>query len=668
MCLSRYLRYGSHGLLAIILIVGAAAAWQMLQALDSKTDALTRHFRVDVWTTQEAELEGYQLRHALARYVAKDEGVTIASIRDHLTRLRQAIALLAVKDRTKEQDAVPGGEELVAGFGDALDRLETLIAGRADIRGDVALLGRADVILMPWLDQLRQLASSLTHIRLELQDRDSAKVDQLIQLNRWLLLTVVGAAILFIGLLVMELRIARRAEAEARSDQRRFQDYAEIASDWMFETDAQLDLRFVSEQVEASTGLSATHYLGGPAHRLFADPKLNERQSPIIAAIRDRRPFRDVTVSLNDNQLFLRLSGKPVLSEAGQFLGFRGIGTDISSEVKRKERIRFATMTLDGMETMLHQHFGKKGSGKAAKNKVNLIKYADDFVVTGTTRNVLEEAKALIEAFLNKRGLSLSAEKTRIVHIDDGFDFLGWTLRKYDGKLLVKPAKKNVQAHSRKVRATIKEMRTAKQEEVIAKLNPIIRGWANYHQNQVAKETFNKVDSLTWKRLWRWACRRHPSKSKTWIKNRYFLHVGTRSWVFGTKDKGDDGKVRFVKLVQASDTPIRRHTKIKGAANPFDPAWEPYFEKRLGLTMKESLGGKQRLLCLWRAQKGVCPNCHEPITKNTGWHIHHILPKVQGGTDNLTNLMLLHPNCHRQIHNLERRELAAPVKRGFAEA
>ena len=241
-------------------------------------------------------------------------------------------------------------------------------------------------------------------------------------------------------------------------------------------------------------------------------------------------------------------------------------------------------------------------------------------------------------------------------------------VRKYGGKLLIKPAKKNVQAHSQKVRATIKNMRTAKQEEVIAKLNPIIRGWANYHQNQVAKKTFQKVDSLTWKQLWRWACRRHPSKSKTWIKNRYFLHVGTRSWVFGTKVKGDGSKVRFVKLVQASDTPIRRHIKIKGEANPFDPDWELYFEERLDLIMKDDLKGRRRLLSLWRTQKGRCPNCCEPITKTTGWHVHHLLPKAQGGMDNLANLVLLHPNCHRQAHHLERREQPAPVKRGFTEA
>ena len=128
------------------------------------------------------------------------------------------------------------------------------------------------------------------------------------------------------------------------------------------------------------------------------------------------------------------------------------------------------------------------------------------------------------------------------------------------------------------------------------------------------------------------------------------------------------GKARLVKLVQASDTPVRRHTKIKGAANPFDPDWELYFEKRLGLIVKDSLKGRRRLLNLWRTQNGRCPNCHEPITKTTGWHVHYILPKTQGSMDNLANLVFLHPNCHQQVHSLERREQPAPIKRDFTEA
>jgi RNA-directed DNA polymerase len=310
-----------------------------------------------------------------------------------------------------------------------------------------------------------------------------------------------------------------------------------------------------------------------------------------------------------------------------------------------------ANMTLDGMERILAKHFGAKRSIKAKRNKVNMIRYADDFIITGASKEVLEKVKELIEEFLKERGLTLSPEKTKIVHIEEGFDFLGWNVRKYDGKFLIKPAKKNVKAFLQKVRRVIKQAKTAKQETVIAMLNPIIRGWANYHQNQVAQKTFDKVDYVIWRQLWQWACRRHQNKPLKWIKDRYFIQQGGRNWVFGMKVKGEDGKERSVKLALASDTPIRRHTKIKGEANPYDPQWEQYFEDRLGLTMKESFRGRKRLLYLWYAQDGKCPNCSERITRETGWNLHHILPKAQGGADSLKNLVLLHPNCHRQVHS-----------------
>ncbi len=309
-----------------------------------------------------------------------------------------------------------------------------------------------------------------------------------------------------------------------------------------------------------------------------------------------------------------------------------------------------ANMTMDGMERMLIDYFGKKSSRKAKKSKVHLIRYADDFVLTGATKERLEEARSLIEEFLKERGLSLSPEKTKMVHIEEGFDFLGWNVRKYDGKLLIKPAKKNVQAFLRKVRGIIKEAKTARQEQVIIKLNSVLRGWANYHKNQVAKEIFAKVDSVIWKQLWQWACRRHPNKSLQWVKDKYFIRRGLRNWVFGIKVKEEDGKEGFMTLVIASDTPIRRHTKIRGKANLYDPAWEQYFEDRFSLTLKDSFRGRNRLRYLWYAQKGKCPNCGERIVKETGWNLHRILSKAQGGTDVISNLVLLHPNCHRQVH------------------
>ncbi len=317
-----------------------------------------------------------------------------------------------------------------------------------------------------------------------------------------------------------------------------------------------------------------------------------------------------------------------------------------------------ANMTLDGMEELLKNR-------KLRNKKVNLIRYADDFVVTGATKETLEEAKAMIEESLRERGLTLSPKKTKIVHISEGFDFLGWNVRKYDGKLLIKPAQKNVKAFLRKIRGIIKASKTAKTEDLVKQLNPIIRGWATYHQNQVAKETYHKVDHVIWRQLWQWACRRHPKKPTTWVKSKYFIREDRRSWVFGTTVEDDSGRKEVVKLVCASDTPIERHVKIKGAANPYDPEFETYFEERLSLTMKENLKGKRKLLNLWQVQEGKCPICGEKITKETGWNIHHILPKAQGGNDRMTNLVLLHPNCHRQVHSQNGRVAAGSGQTGL---
>ena len=321
-----------------------------------------------------------------------------------------------------------------------------------------------------------------------------------------------------------------------------------------------------------------------------------------------------------------------------------------------------ANMTLDGIETMLRKRFFPLYKQKD-KNKVNLIRYADDCAITGTSKEVLEEAKALIGNFLRDRGLFLSEEKTKIVHIEEGFDFLGWNVRKYDGKLLIKPAKKNVQAFLRKVRAIIRNTRTAKQETVIHRLNPVIRGWANYHRNQVSKKTFDKVDHLIWKQLWQWACRRHPNKSRTWVKRRYFAREGNRDWVFRATVKDGQGNSTHVRLVKASDVPIRRHRKIRAEANPFDPSWDEYFAKRHSMLMDQE---RKKASKLWKAQKGVCPICREHITESTRWEIHHVLPRALGGSDALSNLMLLHTNCHWQVHSKAwKGELVAPVERGF---
>ena len=151
--------------------------------------------------------------------------------------------------------------------------------------------------------------------------------------------------------------------------------------------------------------------------------------------------------------------------------------------------------------------------------------------------------------------------------------------------------------------------------------------------------------------LWRWACRRHPNKPRRWIKDKYFLTSGERKWVCSGKRPGPTGHAQSVQLGSAASMPIVRHVKITGAANPDDPAWEGYFDARLGLKMATTLHGKRTLLYLWREQRGLCPVCTQPITDLTGWDNHHVVWRSHGGSDGASNRVLLHPTCHRQVHS-----------------
>ena len=243
-----------------------------------------------------------------------------------------------------------------------------------------------------------------------------------------------------------------------------------------------------------------------------------------------------------------------------------------------------ANLVLDGLETLLSQTFRKKEvAGKILSPKINLTRYADDFIITGATKDVLEnEVRPLVEQFLHERGLQLSPEKTCITHIDQGFDFLGQHLRKFGGKLLIKPSKRNTHAFLEKVRAIIDANKSASQENLIRLLNPVIRGWVNYHRHIVATDAFERVDFEIWRRLWLWARRRHPGQRRSWVKKRYFHPIGRRTWTFAadTGERTPEGKPIWHRLVYATDTKIRRHVKIRAEANPFDPHWQDYFKER----------------------------------------------------------------------------------------
>jgi RNA-directed DNA polymerase len=236
-----------------------------------------------------------------------------------------------------------------------------------------------------------------------------------------------------------------------------------------------------------------------------------------------------------------------------------------------------ANMVLDGMEKIIQEKYWKSPRGYIGvqynKQKVNLIRYADDFIVTAKTKEVAEEVKELISEFLAERGLELSKEKTLITHIDKGFDFLGWNFRKYRGKLLVKASKKSIKSINRKVHEKIKKGLMFSQSDLIGDLNPLIRGWCNYHNHVVSNETFKNLDKIIIKNLLKWATHKHQKegKNKQWIKDKYWRQIENRDWIFATDKK---------RLIFASDTKIKRHNLVRLTANPYIKEDNDYLRNR----------------------------------------------------------------------------------------
>ncbi|MCP4136432.1 MAG: group II intron reverse transcriptase/maturase [bacterium] len=235
--------------------------------------------------------------------------------------------------------------------------------------------------------------------------------------------------------------------------------------------------------------------------------------------------------------------------------------------------------TLSGMEKEI-----RKGFKKA--DKVYVVVYADDFIITGRSKELLEnEVKPRVAKFLKERGLMLSEEKTTIAHIDEGFDFLSHNVRKYKGKLLIKPCKASIKNFLSNIRKAIKSRPTVKTEDLIEKLNPMIRGWAYYFRHVVSKDVFARVDSEIFNALWNWTVRRHPKKGKKWVAEKYFMPPLLPKWTFYAEtEKGT------LKLERASSIPIRRHIKIRADANPYNPVYKAYFIKRAKRKVRTSEG------------------------------------------------------------------------------
>jgi RNA-directed DNA polymerase len=239
-----------------------------------------------------------------------------------------------------------------------------------------------------------------------------------------------------------------------------------------------------------------------------------------------------------------------------------------------------ANAALNGLEELLRKETVRMRYREKVYPKINLVRYADDFVITAKTEEIAERVTGMVRQFMAERGLQLSEEKTVITHISEGFDFLGWNVKKYrNGKVLTKPSKKSRQKVLEKIRTVIRNHRGAKQDDLIAKLNPIIRGWTQYHRTVVAKRIFSTMDKELFRLLWEWARKRHGNKGRWWISRRYWKTEGTKHWVF--KDT--------LTLLRFCDTRVRRHIPLQLEKNPYLDG-EYFQRRRYRLLVNRTLG------------------------------------------------------------------------------
>jgi len=307
-----------------------------------------------------------------------------------------------------------------------------------------------------------------------------------------------------------------------------------------------------------------------------------------------------------------------------------------------------ANIALHGMEEAIGVKYDYRGQliGKRA-----VVRYADDFICFCETREDAERVQGILMEWLKERGLTLSEEKTRIVHLTEGFDFLGFNIRHYPApktsrtgwKLLIKPSKEAVQDMRTKLKVLWEKAHGMNVQTVLGKLNPVIRGWANYFRTAVAKEIFSGLDCWMFYKEDRYTRRAHPKKNKDWGHQRYWgrLHLERNDpWVFGDKQTG-------AHLLKFSWFPIERHVLVKGTASPDDPCLKDYWMKRQARSVKDLTFSKQKLA---KRQKGRCPECGESLFNDEELHVHHLLPLSQGGKNTYSNLALVHLLCHQQIH------------------
>jgi RNA-directed DNA polymerase len=318
-----------------------------------------------------------------------------------------------------------------------------------------------------------------------------------------------------------------------------------------------------------------------------------------------------------------------------------------------------ANIALHGMEEEIGVNYrtsNKKRDGIIHEvfDTKALVRYADDFVIMCDTQEEAESMYEKLKPYLAKRGLELAAEKTRVVHISKGFDFLGFNIRSYftrktkpgKWKTFIKPSKKGIAKSVDKIKEVFKECKGTNVKTLIFKLNPVIRGYANYWSTVVSKKTFSYMDNYIWSKTKKFLKQLHPKKSWTWIKKRYFKpdNYGQSgdNWLLTSVD----GKTQITKMAWK---PISRHVMVKYKNSPFDPELEEYYLQRsIKVFERESIGSRQKMA---KNQNYNCPLCGTSIVDgNEGLEIHHKTPKYLGGTDEYKNLWLVHISCHIEHH------------------
>jgi RNA-directed DNA polymerase len=304
-----------------------------------------------------------------------------------------------------------------------------------------------------------------------------------------------------------------------------------------------------------------------------------------------------------------------------------------------------ANIALHGMEEALGIKYNPRDHSRKARA---LVRYADDFVVFCESKDDAEQVITTLNEWLATRGLKLSDEKTRIVHLTDGFDFLSFTVRQYSdvrrrtgAVRLITPSKKAIQRHRDMMRNEWLRLNGQPVKVVITRLKPKIVGWANYYRHQVAAKAFQEMDDWMFKRERRYVKRTHPHHSQKWRNERYWGRLNAKrqdNWVFGDEHTG-------AYLPKYTWTKIERHAKVRGTASPDDPNLKEYWKERTKAKAKELTPSYQKIA---QNQEHTCPICGEALYNGEELQKDHIQPQHAGGQESYDNYQLLHTDCHKQ--------------------